>query len=772
MRLSPEVEVALSLAASEAARRSHEFYGLEHLLYALLHDDGTADLIRHCGGDVAKMKKQLDKFLDKEVPKTAGEEMPQPSLGLQRAVRRAILHVESSGREELTGGNLIVALFAEPDAPAVEILKKHDVTRLDVLRFVSHGTSKVEPDAPSKSTPGVDEDAEDDEAEEGEGYEMPAGRPGKRDKSGKAKPGPLEKFATDLRKEAAEGRIDPLVGREAEVARMIQILCRRRKNNPILIGDAGVGKTALVEGLARKIQEGQVPDALKDATLYMLDMGALLAGTKYRGDFEERMKAVMKALQDKPGAILFIDEMHTIVGAGAVSGGTLDVSNLLKPALGGGRLRCIGSTTFQEYRSHIERDRALSRRFQKVEVNEPSVDETNLILQGLRSRYEEFHGVRYTDDAIAAAARLAQRHLLDRRMPDTAIDLLDEAGAAAKLARAAGAEAPVVVDVPDVEIVVARMAQIPARQVTADDRAGLQNLETELKSVIYGQDEAVRQVTAAIKMSRAGLRAPTKPIGSFMFTGPTGVGKTELAKQLARILGISFVRFDMSEYMERHTVSRLIGAPPGYVGFDQGGLLTDAIAKTPHAVLLLDEIEKAHPDVFNVLLSIMDHGKLTDHTGKTSDYSHVILIMTSNVGTRDLARRSVGFGDGRAAGDAEREYKLLFSPEFRNRLDARVAFAPLARESMVRIVEKFLRELEAQLVERKVTLVATPAAVQLLCDKGYDPDFGARPLARVIDEQVKRPMADTLLFGALANGGTVTLDAKDGQIAIGAEPAS
>jgi ATP-dependent Clp protease ATP-binding subunit ClpA len=773
MRLSPEVEVALSLAASEAARRNHELYGLEHLLYALLHDDATADLIRHCGGDVAKMKRQLDRYLEKEVPKAAGEDMPQPSLGLQRAVRRAILHVESSGREELTGGNLVVALFAEPDAPAVAILKKHDVTRLDVLRYVSHGTSKVEPEAPSKTTPGVDEDADDDQGEpEGEGYEMPAGRPDKPGKSGKAKPGPLEKFATDLRKEAAEGRIDPLVGRDAEIGRMIQILCRRRKNNPILIGDAGVGKTAIVEGLARRIQEGLVPDALKDATLYMLDMGALLAGTKYRGDFEERMKAVMKALESKPGAILFIDEMHTLVGAGAVSGGTLDVSNLLKPALGSGRLRCIGSTTFQEFRSHIERDRALSRRFQRVEVNEPSVEETRQILAGLRSKYEEFHGVTYTDDAISAAAKLAQRHLHDRRMPDTAIDLLDEAGAAAKLAKAAGETTPVVVDVADVEVVVARMAQIPTRQVTADDRAGLQNLEGELKGVIYGQDAAVRQVAAAIKMSRAGLREPTKPIGSFIFTGPTGVGKTELAKQLARIMGIAFVRFDMSEYMERHTVSRLIGAPPGYVGFDQGGLLTDAMAKTPHAVLLLDEIEKAHPDVFNVLLSIMDHGKLTDHTGKTSDYSHVILIMTSNVGTRDLARRSVGFGEGRAAGDAEREYKLLFSPEFRNRLDARVAFAPLARDSMERIVRKFLEELETQLVERKVTLEATEAAVQLLCDKGYDPDFGARPLARVIDEQVKRPMADALLFGALANGGTASLDAKDGQIVIGAVPAS
>ncbi|MBI2893511.1 MAG: ATP-dependent Clp protease ATP-binding subunit ClpA [Deltaproteobacteria bacterium] len=743
MRLSPEVEVALSLAASEAARRGHEFFGLEHLLYALLHDEETAELIRHCGGDVAEMKKELDHHLDAEAQAAAGDALaaPQPSLGLQRTVRRAMLHVEGAGRDELTGPNIIVALFAESDSHAVRVLNEAEISRLDVVRYLSHGTSKVEPDKPSFDTPGVDDG------------EPPARK--------KAKD-PLEAFALDLNREAAAGRIDPLIGRHAEIDRMIQILCRRRKNNPILVGDAGVGKTAIVEGLARRIERGEVPEILRDAVVYMLDMGALLAGTKYRGDFEERMKSVMKALESKPAAILFIDEMHTIIGAGAVSGGTLDVSNLLKPALGSGRLRCIGSTTFSDFRSHIERDRALARRLQRIDVNEPSVEETRLILAGLKARYQEFHQVEYTDEAIGAAAILAKRHLHDRHLPDTAIDLVDEAGAAKKLAQGPRS----VVDVPDVEAVVARMAQIPPRQVSTDDRTSLENLEADLGAVVFGQEQAVRQVASAIKLARAGLRSPEKPIGSFIFTGPTGVGKTELARQLAKVLGIAFVRFDMSEYMERHTVSRLIGAPPGYVGFDQGGLLTDAISKTPHAVLLLDEIEKAHPEVFNVLLQVMDHGRLTDHNGKQTDFSHVVLIMTSNVGARDLARRAVGFGGERATADAERAYNELFSPEFRNRLDARVSFSALTPESMDLIVRKFLRELEGQLRERNVTLETSDGAIALLARKGYDADFGARPLARVIEEDVKRPLADVLLFGELSQGGMVQLDLEGDTVVL------
>jgi ATP-dependent Clp protease ATP-binding subunit ClpA len=768
MRISPEVEIALSLAANEAARRRHEYVTLEHLLYALLFDEATAQVVRHAGGDPTAIKKELEQFLSDQLESVSEESYSTPtaSLGVQRAIRRAVSHVQSSGKDQVTGANVLVAIFAERDSPAVSILEKSGVTRLDVVAYISHGISKAdEPDG--------DRDKE------------PASLEGGEDGPRRARD-PLKAYTVNLNDEAKEKRIDPLVGRTNEIARMIQILARRKKNNPLLVGDSGVGKTAVVEGLALKIVSGDVPEALKKSTVYSLDMGALIAGTRYRGEFEERLKGVVKALQKIDGAVLFIDEIHTIVGAGATSGGSMDASNLLKPALASGRMRCIGSTTFEEFRQHFEKDRALSRRFQRVEITEPSVEDTKKILEGLRSKYEEFHGVRYTDEAIDAAATLSSRYLHDRRLPDKAIDLLDEAGAAAKLKLYAEDTTPkltngtphkenalaptstdkpkIVVGVSEVETVLARMAQVPPREVSSNDKEKLKNLDQDLKHVVFGQERAIDQLAAAIKLARAGLRSPEKPIGNFLLTGPTGVGKTEVAKQLAKIMGISFVRFDMSEYMERHTVSRLIGAPPGYVGFDQGGLLTDAIAKTPHAVLLLDEIEKAHPDVFNVLLQIMDHGKLTDNNGKSTDFRHVILLMTSNVGARDLGRRAVGFGDKRATGDAEREYKLLFSPEFRNRLDARIAFDPLSPSTMGSIVDKFMKELSGQLAERKVTIELSASARDYLSEKGYDPDFGARPLARVIQEEVKQPLGEELLFGKLEKGGSVVLETEDADV--------
>jgi ATP-dependent Clp protease ATP-binding subunit ClpA len=808
MRISPEVEIALTLAQNEAARRRHEYFTLEHLLYALLFDEGTAQIVRHAGGDPALLKKELEQFLSDQLESVPEEtfDVPAASLAVQRAIRRAAAHVQSSGKEQITGANVLVAIFAERESPAVNLLEKAGVTRLDVVAYISHGVSKAE---------------EADEGREKEAASLDGEGDGPRSRRD-----PLKAYTINLNDEAREKRIDPLVGRSNEISRMIQILARRKKNNPLLVGDSGVGKTAIVEGLALKIVAGHVPDALKKSTVYSLDMGALIAGTRYRGEFEERLKGVVKALQKVEGAVLFIDEIHTIVGAGATSGGSMDASNLLKPALASGRMRCIGSTTFEEFRQHFEKDRALSRRFQRVEVNEPSIEDTKKILEGLRSKYEEFHGVKYTDEALDAAATLSARYLHDRRLPDKAIDLLDEAGAAAKLklyssepsgpplqlgpgpasspelekdaveAPTASADAPrtartgeapppkppvekplekekdrgkekkpvIVVGVVEVETVLARMAQIPPREVSSNDKEKLKNLDTDLKGVVFGQERAIAQLAAAIKLARAGLRSPEKPIGNFLLTGPTGVGKTEVAKQLAKIMGISFVRFDMSEYMERHTVSRLIGAPPGYVGFDQGGLLTDAIAKTPHAVLLLDEIEKAHPDVFNVLLQIMDHGKLTDNNGKSTDFRHVILLMTSNVGARDLGRRAVGFGNLRATGDAEREFKLLFSPEFRNRLDSRIQFDPLSPETMGSIVDKFMKELSGQLAERKVTIDLTAAARLHLSEKGYDPDFGARPLARVIQEDVKQPLGEELLFGKLEKGGAVVVDAEDTEI--------
>jgi ATP-dependent Clp protease ATP-binding subunit ClpA len=758
MEISPEVEIALNVAANDASRRRHEYVTIEHLLYALLLDETTANVLRHAGGDPPALKKRLDAFLTEQLEPLSEESPtpPTPSLGVHRAIRRAYAHVKSSGKQEVTGANVIVAMFAEHDSFAIQLLEEQGVTRLDVISYISHGTSKLNEETTEPRAAGVE-------------TEIEGPRPAK---------DPLKAYTVNLNEEAKTSRIDPLVGRENEVLRIVQILARRKKNNPLLVGDAGVGKTAIAEGLALKIHRGEVPAALKGATVYSLDMGALLAGTRYRGDFEERIKTVIKALQKIDGAILFIDEIHTIIGAGATAGGSMDASNLLKPALASGRLRCIGSTTFQEYRQHFEKDRALVRRFQRVEVNEPSVEDTVKILEGLRKQYEDFHGVRYTDAALRAAAELGAKYLHDRKLPDKAIDLVDETGAAKKLAlvvtaaedaaeAVAGdpADTRPVVEAGDVEQVLARMAQIPPREVSTSDRERLKSLGDELRAVVFGQDAAITELVSAIKLSRAGLRSAEKPIGSFLLTGPTGVGKTEVAKQLAKVMGIAFHRFDMSEYMEAHTVSRLIGAPPGYVGFDQGGLLTEAIAKTPHAVLLLDEIEKAHPQIFNILLQVMDHGRLTDHNGKPTDFRHVVLLMTSNIGVRDLQRRAVGFGAA-GGGDREkpgidREYKQLFSPEFRNRLDAKIAFQALDPRVMRSIVGKFVRELSEQLSPRGVTIELTERGTEYLAKKGYDPDNGARPLARVIQEEVKRPLGEELLFGALENGGHVVVDAKD-----------
>jgi ATP-dependent Clp protease ATP-binding subunit ClpA len=761
MEISPEVEIALNVAQNDAARRRHEYVTIEHLLYALLLDETTANVVRHAGGDPQSLKKKLDAYLTEHLEPLPEESStpPTPSLGVHRVIRRAYTSVKHSGKQEVTGANVVIAMFSEHDSFAIKLLGDQGVTKLDVTSYVSHGVSKLSDDATEARSGGIESEVE-------------APRPAK---------DPLKAYTVNLNEEAKTSRIDPLVGRENEVLRIVQILARRKKNNPLLVGDAGVGKTAIAEGLALKIHRGEVPAALKGATVYSLDMGSLLAGTRYRGDFEERIKAVIKALQKIDGAILFIDEIHTIIGAGATAGGSMDASNLLKPALASGRLRCIGSTTFQEYRQHFEKDRALVRRFQRVEVNEPSVEDTVKILEGLRKQYEDFHGVRYTDAALRAAAELGAKYLHDRKLPDKAIDLIDETGAAKKLALVTtaaddAAEAVAgdpddtrpVVDAGDVEQVLARMAQIPPREVSTSDRERLKALAEELRSVVFGQDAAITELVSAIKLSRAGLRAVEKPIGSFLLTGPTGVGKTEVAKQLAKVMGIAFHRFDMSEYMEAHTVSRLIGAPPGYVGFDQGGLLTEAIAKTPHAVLLLDEIEKAHPQIFNILLQVMDHGRLTDHNGKPTDFRHVVLLMTSNIGVRDLQRRAVGFGVA-GGGDREkpgidREYKQLFSPEFRNRLDAKIAFQPLDPAVMRSIVGKFIRELSDQLAPRAVTLELTDAGTEYLSKKGYDPDNGARPLARVIQEEVKRPLGEELLFGALEHGGHVVVDAKDGAL--------
>jgi ATP-dependent Clp protease ATP-binding subunit ClpA len=747
VKVSAEVEIACSLAQSEAARRRHDLITVEHLLYALLHDDATARVVRGAGGNVDRLKKELDRLLESELNKVPGAEpvTPSPSRGFQRVLQRAAIHVQSSGKEELKGFNVLVAIFAEVDSQAVEVLTAMGLTRYDVVSYVSHGVAKDGTDDGALETAGSDDDDDDD----GDG-------------DAEKVSDPLSKFAINLNEAAAAGQIEPLVGRDKELRRCIQVLCRRRKNNPIFVGDAGVGKTAIVEGLAAKIVAGDVPKHLLNATIYALDMGALVAGTRFRGDFENRVKAVLKQIQKQEGAVLFVDELHTMVGAGAASGGTLDAANLLKPALANGTLRCIGATTFEEYRSHLERDRALARRFQKIEVVEPTLEETKQILKGLQPKYEEFHKVHYAPEAIEACAVLSDRHMRDKKQPDKAIDLLDESGADTKLD--AGDDATVTVE--RVEAVVARIAQIPPRQVSRDDKSALKNLDGDLRKVVFGQDRAITELVTAIKLSRAGLRAPEKPIGSYLFTGPTGVGKTEAAKQLAKTMGIELIRFDMSEYMERHTVSRLIGAPPGYVGYDRGGLLTEAIAKTPHAVLLLDEIEKAHPDVFNVLLQVMDHGTLTDNNGKKSDFRHVVVIMTSNVGAQDLQRGLMGFGSRDEQGRDDLAVRNTFSPEFRNRLDARISFDPLSPDTMTRVVDKFIVELGDQLAERDVSIELSPAAKIYLAEKGYDKQNGARPLGRLIQDEVKKPLGDELLFGALENGGHVRVDVKDEKLSF------
>ncbi|HEX8499799.1 MAG TPA: ATP-dependent Clp protease ATP-binding subunit ClpA [Pyrinomonadaceae bacterium] len=746
--ITKELQETLNFAAMEAIKRRHEYVTLEHLLYALLHDRTAAKALRHCGGDSAALTKELERFFSEKlesVPESS-DALPEYTAAFQRVVEYALLQAEGSGQKEVDGGNVLAALFQSPNSHAVYLLRRQGVTRLDVLNYLAHGISKVEPGGGAPFAHG--EEGEDFEAEE-------------------AARDPLTAFASNLVERAAEGKIDPLIGREAEVTRTVQVLCRRRKNNPIYVGDPGVGKTAIAEGLALKIQQGEVPDALKGAEVYSLDMGALLAGTKYRGEFEQRLKAVIAALKKKENVILFIDEIHTIVGAGAVSGGSMDASNIIKPALATGEMRCIGSTTYPEYKAAFERDRALARRFQKIEVGEPTLEDTVKILEGLKKLYEEAHGVTYSPEALRAAAELAAKHIHDRFLPDKAIDVIDEVGAMVKLMPPA--ERPAEVGVREIETVVARMAKIPPRTIAGSEKDRLQNLESSLRSVIYGQDHAVTQIVSAIKLSRSGLGQAEKPIGSFLFSGPTGVGKTELAKQLALALGVEFIRFDMSEYAEPHTVSRLIGAPPGYVGFDQGGLLTDAVNKTPYAVVVLDEIEKAHPNLFNILLQVMDHGTLTDNNGKRADFHNVILIMTTNAGAREMSDSKIGFQKGLGGlsqGHGRGAIERTFSPEFRNRLDAWIAFAPLTFETIERVVDKFVGEVRGQLADKNVELVLTERARRWLAEHGYDRQMGARPMARLIQEKIKAPLAEEILFGRLQAGGKVVANAPDDDIRL------
>ena len=741
--IAQELEVSLHMAFVEARQKRHEFITVEHLLLALIDNPSAAEALRSCGAKTDTLRKDLTNFIDEHTPTVSGEDDidTQPTLGFQRVIQRAILHVQSSGKKEVNGANVLVAIYGEKDSHAVYFLQKQGVTRLDVVNYISHGISKV----PQKAKAAPEGEVET-EGEKGEA-------------------GPLEQYTINLNALALQGKIDPLIGRDKELERVIQTLCRRRKNNPLLVGEAGVGKTAIAEGLARKVVEGDVPEILAKANVYSLDMGSLLAGTKYRGDFEQRLKGVLKALQDNPHAILFIDEIHTLIGAGSASGGTLDASNLLKPALSSGQLKCIGATTYTEYRGIFEKDSALSRRFQKIDVNEPSVAETVEILKGLKARFEAHHGIKYSATAISSAAELSARYITDRHLPDKAIDVIDEAGAAQRILPKSKQKK--VINKTDIEEIVAKIARIPSQHVTLDDRGALKNLDRDLKAVVFGQDKAIDALAKAIKMARSGLGNPGKPIGSFLFSGPTGVGKTEVAKQLAYCLGVELLRFDMSEYMERHAVSRLIGAPPGYVGFEQGGLLTEGVTKKPYCVLLLDEIEKAHPDIFNILLQVMDHGTLTDNNGRKADFRNVVIIMTTNAGAADLQKSSMGFTSSKQAGDEMVEIKRLFTPEFRNRLDATISFGPLDHEVILRVVDKFLMQLEEQLHEKKVEAHFTDAVKELLAEKGFDPLMGARPMARLIQDTIRSALADELLFGKLASGGRVTVGLdKDGKIKL------
>jgi len=739
--IAQELEVSLHMAFVEARQARHEFITVEHLLLALLDNPSAAEVLRACAVNIEDLRKTLTNFIGDNTPTVpgTGEVDTQPTLGFQRVIQRAIMHVQSAsnGKKEVTGANVLVAIFGEKDSHAVYYLHQQGVTRLDVVNFISHGVRKDQQMDTQKASEGVEEAQVE----------------------GQAKESPLDQFTQNLNKAAADGKIDPLIGREEEVDRVIQILCRRRKNNPLLVGEAGVGKTAIAEGLAWRIVQEDVPEILQNAVVFSLDMGALLAGTKYRGDFEQRLKAVLKQIKDTPNGILFIDEIHTIIGAGSASGGTLDASNLLKPALANGQLKCIGATTFTEFRGVFEKDHALSRRFQKVDVNEPSVEQTVAILRGLKSRFEEHHGVKYSASALSTAAELAARFINDRHLPDKAIDVIDEAGAAQRILPKSKQKKTI--GKTEIEDIIAKIARIPPQTVNQDDRSKLQTIDRDLRNVVFGQDPAIDALASAIKMARAGLGKTDKPIGSFLFSGPTGVGKTEVAKQLAFILGIDLVRFDMSEYMERHAVSRLIGAPPGYVGFDQGGLLTEAITKKPHTVLLLDEIEKAHPDIFNILLQVMDHGTLTDNNGRKADFRNVIIIMTTNAGAESLTKRSLGFVDSRATGDEMVDIKRMFTPEFRNRLDAIISFRALDEDIILRVVDKFLMQLEEQLHEKKVEAVFTEKLRKFLGAKGFDPAMGARPMSRLIQDMIRKALADELLFGRLTNGGRVTVDLNE-----------
>ena len=753
---SKSLEEAIHNALGLANERRHELATLEHLLLALVDEPDAARVMRACSVDLEALRQTLIKFLDEELDSIVSDidgSEAAPTTGFQRVIQRAAIHVQSSGRTEVTGANVLVAIFAERESHAAYFLQDQDMTRYDAVNYISHGVAKDPSYGESRPVTGAEEAEQQAEA----------AAPGAKEGEETA----LQKYCVNLNAKSERGDVDPLIGRDYEVERCIQVLCRRRKNNPILVGDPGVGKTAIAEGLAHKIVNGDVPKVLSETTIFSLDMGALLAGTRYRGDFEERLKAVMKELEDHPDAVLFIDEIHTVIGAGATSGGAMDASNLLKPALQGGKLRCMGSTTYKEFRQHFEKDRALSRRFQKIDINEPTVDDAIKILRGLKPYFEKHHDIRYTHEAIKSAVDLSARYIHDRKLPDKAIDVIDEAGAAqmllpeSKRRRTIGAK--------DIEAVVAKIARIPAKNVSKDDAAVLKDLEVNLKRVVFGQDKAIEALSSAIKLARAGLREPEKPIGNYLFAGPTGVGKTEVAKQLAQVMGIEFVRFDMSEYMEKHSVSRLIGAPPGYVGFDQGGMLTDTVDQNPHCVLLLDEIEKAHPDVYNILLQVMDHGKLTDHNGRTTDFRNVVLIMTSNAGAAELEKNAIGFGAGTREGEDMAAIEKQFTPEFRNRLDAVISFGALPKKVILRVVEKFVLQLESQLMDRNVTIELTNEAAEWLADEGYDEKMGARPLGRVIQEHIKKPLAEELLFGKLAKGGLVRVRVEDGKLKLDIE---